>query len=148
MTLSLPDVNLLVALAWPSHVHHRQARRWFEAKARAGWATCPFTQCGFVRLSSNPKVVPYAVRPQEAIDLLQRIMAIGGHVFWPDDVNLAEELSIPTHLLIGHRQVADAYLLAMALRHNGTLVTLDRSVIDLLPVAAQQRSCVELLPLE
>lgn len=29
MTVALPDVNVLVALAWPNHVRHGRAHAWF-----------------------------------------------------------------------------------------------------------------------
>ena len=70
MAVSLADINVLIALAWPNHECHQAAHEWFAAHAADGWATCPMTQCGFVRLSSNPKMVPEAVVPNAAIDLL------------------------------------------------------------------------------
>jgi len=80
------DVNMLIALAWPSHIHHGPAHAWFAANAVRGWATCPLTQCGFVRISSNPGIIPEAVTPQAALDLLRQIVANKHHAFWPDDI--------------------------------------------------------------
>ena len=37
---ALLDVNVLMALAWPNHVHHAPARSWFNARRKSGWATC------------------------------------------------------------------------------------------------------------
>jgi len=51
--VALLDVNALVALAWNSRIHHAAVRRWFVAHHAAGWATCPVTESGFVRVSSN-----------------------------------------------------------------------------------------------
>jgi predicted nucleic acid-binding protein len=45
--VSLLDVNLLVALAWPNHVHHQVALSWFQKNQASGWATCPVTQSGY-----------------------------------------------------------------------------------------------------
>lgn len=56
--MALLDVNALVALAWDSHIHHARIREWFTANATLGWATCPLTEAGFVRVSTNPKVLP------------------------------------------------------------------------------------------
>ncbi len=130
MKVGLLDVNMLIALAWPSHVHHREAQDWFRRHARAGWATCPLTQCGFVRISSNPRIIPEAVPPPQALALLREVVAHPHHRFWPDDIGLSEA---PTELLMGHRQVTDAYLLGLALRNHGRLVTLDAGVASLLP---------------
>jgi len=76
----------LIALAWPQHIHHAQAHVWFGKIGRKAWATCPMTQLGFVRISSNAKIIPAAVSPREAIAMLEKIIAIPGHGFWPDDL--------------------------------------------------------------
>jgi toxin-antitoxin system PIN domain toxin len=78
--ICLLDVNLLVALAWPNHVHHAAALGWFRRNQATGWATCPLTQSGFVRVSSNSAMVSDARSPQEAIQLLRRIVALPHHV--------------------------------------------------------------------
>jgi uncharacterized protein len=126
----LLDVNVLIALAWPSHVHYRQAQAWFLRKRTAGFRTCPVTETGFVRISSNPKFTPDAVTPAEALALLDRITALAGHAFWPDDLPL-KAVAHPDQPILGHRQVTDAYLLALAKSHGGKLATLDRGVLSL-----------------
>ena len=125
MTPYLLDVNVLIALAWPNHMHHGDAVGWFAAKARGAFRTCPMTQTAFVRISSNPAFTPDAVTPAGALELLGRVMALPGHAFWPDDLVLAEAVR-PGAYLAGHRQVTDVYLLALAARHGGVLATLDR----------------------
>jgi uncharacterized protein len=69
--IALLDVNVLVALAWPNHIHHRAAHRWYAAHRAQGWATCPPTQAGFVRVSSNAKALPGAKSPRDAFELLR-----------------------------------------------------------------------------
>lgn len=145
MNACLLDLNVLLALAWPSHVHHRPAREWLAARRDAGFATCPLTQCGFVRLSSNPAFSRDAVSPLEARLLLGRITALEHHVFWPDDLDLTAEGGIPVDLLLGHQQVTDAYLLGLAVLHQGRLATFDRGVLTLLPQADPRRERIELI---
>lgn len=130
MKVGLLDANVLIALAWPSHLHHQVAHTWFSRNAAKGWATCPMTQCAFIRISSNPKIIPDAVSPNEAMELLRQIVTQEHHRFWPDDVSATDE-GVPGKFLIGHRQVTDAYLLALALRHGGRLVTLDKGLLSL-----------------
>ncbi len=60
MTIYLLDINLLLALTDPMHVHHELSHQWFAKKGRKGWATCPLTENGFVRIASHPK---YPNRP-------------------------------------------------------------------------------------
>lgn len=143
--IPLLDVNVLVALAWPNHVQHRRAHKWFETARPGGWATCPLTQSGFVRVSSNRQVVPEARTPREAIELLARIVAVPGHVFWEDDVSLAASQQVDRDKLRGHRQVTDVHLLALALRRGGRLATFDRGVLDVVPAGISPARAVLLL---
>lgn len=147
MTVHLLDVNLLIALAWPTHVHHEPAHRWFRKHAGEGWATCPMTQVGFVRISSNPSIIPAAVPAPAALEALRGFVASPQHVFWPDDLSLADR-GFPPGILAGHRQVTDAYLVSLAIRHGGRLATLDRSVAALLPSGSPHRDAVALVPVQ
>jgi uncharacterized protein len=137
----LLDITVLIALAWPNHVHHHPTQGWFKKKVRAGFRTCPITQTGFVRISSNPAFTSQAVAPSEAVALLERIAQLPGHEFWPDDLPLRD--AVASAILTGHRQVMDAYLLALATAHGGILATLDRAVITL--ARGQSSSLAELI---
>lgn len=140
--VSLLDVNLLVALAWPNHVHHRAALAWFRRNQGAGWATCPVTQSGFIRVSSNPAAVSEAKSPQEAALLLRRIVALPFHEFWHDDVSFASTSFLEEIRLVGYRQVTDAHLLTLAMHRGGRLATLDGKIRSLVP---REREVSELL---
>jgi uncharacterized protein len=131
--ISLLDINVLIALAWPNHVHHQAALGWFGRNRKSGWATCPLTQSGFVRVSSNAHVLTDARSPREAIALLRRIVGLRDHVFWPDDISVAASEFIDEQKLLGCRQITDAHLLAVALRHGGRIATLDRGLAHLVP---------------
>ena len=137
-TAILLDVNVLVALAWPNHVNHTAALDWFEEVGRAGCATCPVTQSGFVRVSSNKRAIPDTRSPGEAREGLRRITALPGHTFWPDDIEIANNESIAWERLGSHAQVTDAHLLALALERRGRLATFDRALADLAPEESAQ----------
>lgn len=119
-------------------MHHTAVRGWFDAHAAAGWATCPLTESGFVRVSSNRKVLPAAIGVEEARGVLAAIRRVGAHAFLVDDVSMVDG-DVPR--LAGHRQVSDGHLLALARRRGATLLTFDRGVFEL----ASGRD-VELLP--
>ena len=128
---ALLDVNVLIALAWPNHVHHNAARSWFMELRDDGWATCPLTEGGFVRVSCNPSVVRHTVTPQDAIALLVNLRRLGTHSFWPLDrsiVELPEEIAARIQ---GYRQITDAVLLAAAMQRNGQLATFDAGLARL-----------------
>jgi toxin-antitoxin system PIN domain toxin len=123
---ALLDVNFLIALFDPDHVHHEAAHAWFSSERGSGWATCPLTENGVVRILSNPAYSPSAERPAEIAARLAAFRASGDHAFWPDDVSICDAKLF--RLGIGHRQLTDAYLLALAVRRSGRLATFDRSI--------------------
>ena len=124
-----PDVNVLLAMAWPNHQFHGTARRWFEEEGRVtGWSTCAVTQLGFVRLSSNPAFTPAAVRPPEAVALLQKLCHESNHTFVEaSDLTLFQEFSY----LLGHKQVTDAYLVGLARATGHRMVSFDKRLAKL-----------------
>ena len=139
LPIYLFDVNILIALAWPQHVHHTQAHTWFERVGRQAWATCPLTQLGFVRISSNPKIISDAVSPRAAATMLGKMVALPGHTFWVDDLPVNGLAAMAGTALTGHRQVTDAYLIELARHHRGVLATLDAGLAELLPVTERTR---------
>ena len=126
----LLDVNALVALAWPNHVHHARAHAWFAGIE--AWATCPITQTGFVRVSSNRRAIPDAKTPPEAIGLLAAMLRLRGHRFWEDATSIVSSSRESFDRVVSHRQVTDAHVLDIARAHGGYVATFDRGILDLL----------------
>ena len=89
--IALLDVNVLVALFDPDHVHHDLAHDWFAGQAAAGWATCPVTENGYLRVLANPVYGTPMARPEALLRHLRRFCAGDGHHFWPDAVSLRDE---------------------------------------------------------
>jgi uncharacterized protein len=133
----LLDVNVLLALLWPTHQFHDVVRTWFRDHGSRHWATCPLTQNGFVRLASNPAITRDALSISESLLLLQANLAHPGHIFWPDDLGLAEALARSNARLQGYRQLTDGYLLGLAIHHKGQVVTLDGGMASILPPAVR-----------
>lgn len=131
MNSYLLDTNLLIALLWPSHAHHDLAVKWFTRHRSKGWATCPLTEAGFVRIVSNPAFSRDAVTPREAIAVLAANTAAKDHAFWPDELPFAQGATFAGVRLIGHQQVTDAYLLGLAIHRGGVLATLDGRIAAL-----------------
>jgi len=132
MTAVLLDVNVLIALLWPAHEGHQRAQNWFAHNAAAGWATCPFTQAGFVRIVSNPAFSRDAVTPKEAVNLLAANVRHKSHQFWADEIDIVSAIWPLLGRVSGHQQVTDAYLLGLARHKRGKLATMDRAVAELL----------------
>lgn len=125
--VSLLDVNVLIALCDGRHEHHRLAAEWFVAHAAAGWASCPITQNGAIRILSAP-AYPGARPVSQVLAQVQALCASEHHRFWPDAVSLVDPGVLNPRHVLGHRQLTDAYLLALAVRKDGRFVTLDGAV--------------------
>ena len=136
--IALPDVNALIALAWPSHVHHEAARAWFAAHRSAGWATCTLTEAGFVRVSCNRVAVKQETTPLEAITLLRRLRRRESHTFWTQDRTITMLPDAVLSRIQGYRQITDAVLVALAIQRGGRLATFDAGIKSLLPRSRQQ----------
>jgi toxin-antitoxin system PIN domain toxin len=122
----LLDVNVLIALIDPAHAFADAAHRWFERTGRHGWASCPLTQNGGVRILGNPSYPGGPGTPAAASILVQGLCAHAGHVFWPDDISLLGAGSVRLAALTAAKQITDTYLLALAVSKRGTLATFDR----------------------
>jgi predicted nucleic acid-binding protein len=108
----LLDVNVLVALLVPTHEHHVLARGWVLSQGAVdGWATCPVTELGAIRVCGQ---LPEGRRaPTATADaLLQLRVSSRGHLFWPDAVSPA--IMVELRQAETARQVTDRYLLGLA----------------------------------
>lgn len=125
---TLLDVNVLIALVDPNHVHHDIAHAWF-LRGREDWATCAITENGLVRIISQARYANAVTSPAVALDLLSRLKRVGDHTFWSSDVSLTDaSLFSPEHFL-APQQVTDTYLLGLAVRRGGRLATFDRKLV-------------------
>ena len=128
---ALLDLNALIAFLDAEHLHKPRIHQWWLQNRTYGWATCPLTQNGFVRVISQPNYSsPISIG--RAFDHLQRNTETNDHVFWPDDISLLDEQLIDRFRILGPKQLTDIYLLALAVKHGGRLVTFDRAI----PIAA------------
>lgn len=126
MTVYLLDVNVLLALSDPMHLHHDAAHAWFSARGQFAWATCPITENGYVRIASHPS---YPNRPggvPVVVDMLRQLCAREGHFFWSAEISIRELLQPKTSLLQKH--ITDAFLLGLAVHKGGKLATFDQKI--------------------
>ncbi len=127
MSRALLDVNMLLALLDSDHPDHIKATDWLGENLSEGWASCAITENGFIRVMTQPRYSS-PISPSRASALLGQACGTRWHEFWPCDVSVTDPLALDFTRLHGSRQVTDAYLLALAVRHDGALVTLDRSI--------------------
>ncbi len=127
MTRALLDVNVLIALLDEDHVHHARAREWLEANVAGGWASCPITQNGCVRVMSQP-AYPNPLPAAAVVERLANATKRSEHRFWPDDVSLLDRGVADGGRIHGPKQVTDLYLLALSVGHRGRFATFDGNV--------------------
>lgn len=128
---ALLDVNVLIALLDPDHAMHAQATDWLAANVRAGWASCPITQNGCIRVMSHPGY-PNPLPAGAVVERLSEAVATPHHRFWPDDVSILDAAVADRTRIHGPRQVTDLYLVALAVRNRGRFVSFDAGI----PLAA------------
>jgi hypothetical protein len=146
VSLWLLDVNVLVARFWEPHVFHQKVRSWMADHKREGWASCPITQAGLVRTISNPGFSPEVPSPAEAMHwLAETLHRDPSHHFWADDLPVAAACHKSESKLSGFRQIADAYLLGLAIHNKGRLLTLDRRMLALAPGDSPVRKSLVIL---
>ena len=136
MKLFLLDANVLLALAWPNHPFHQRAVARLARRERRRWATCLLTQAAFVRLSSNPAVIPGAKSPAEAGAMLGRLIDDPNHVFLEAKSRQLARLQELLARCHGHNQVNDALLIWLALSHAASVLTFDAPLRHLPPEPA------------
>ena len=124
---SLLDINVLIALSDPDHVFHSVAKTWWVLNREQGWASCPLTQNGCVRIISQPGY-PNPQVASAVIKLLAHTCADSFHEFWPDDASLLDPRQFHHSHIHGHRQITDLYLLGLAVKQGGRLVTFDGKI--------------------
>ena len=138
---ALMDVNVLIALLDPDHVHHALARGWLEANIADGWASCAITQNGCLRIMSQPNY-PHPLPPSTIAQLLEESTNSMHHEFWPD-ASLLTPGVVDWGRVTVPKQITDVYLLALATKNDGRLVTFDRRIdVATVTTASDQALCV------
>jgi hypothetical protein len=125
--ISLLDANVLIALFDAAHLNHSAAHAWLTANRSAGWATCPLTQNACLRVLSHPNY-PGHLAVAEVARRLSSATSAPDHEFWPDSVSLCDPGRFHLELVLSVRHLTDIYLLALAVEHDGRLVTFDQGV--------------------
>jgi toxin-antitoxin system PIN domain toxin len=124
---ALLDVNVLIALLDQAHPHHAMASSWMRANIKHGWASCPITQNGCIRIMSQA-AYPGARAAAQIIERLRGGLNHSAHLFWPDDTSIVDSQAVDGMRVHSARQITDTYLLALAVKHGGRLVTFDSGI--------------------
>ena len=141
MSTALLDVNVLIALLDPRHVHHDPAHAWFAGHDQP-WASCPLTQNAVLRILGQPRYPNSPGPPAVVAPLLETFLQHPRHRFWTDAVSLLDSSCAYTDRLLEAGQLTDAYLLALAVHQRGRLVTLDRRLSAEAVIGGREALCL------
>lgn len=125
---TLLDLNVLIALADQRHNHHQKARNWFTASGKDDWGVCPFTEAGFLRVTTNATFRPGPHTFERALAILQSLKTLPGYRYWEIKQSWVTLTAPFAARISGHQQVTDAYLLSLAIKEDGVLVTFDKGI--------------------
>ena len=125
--IRLADINLLIALADPSHLHHRAARSWLKSKTEVSLATCALTENGFLRIYGHPSYSGGPGAPSKALEDLQAYRQRKGHCFLPCDLSFDDKIFKDLER-VTPKQLTDLYLVALAARHGVRFASFDASI--------------------
>lgn len=133
--IALLDVNLLIALFDPRHVHSVLAQEWFAAERSKGWATCPLTQAACMRILSQP-AYPGRLSVPDIARRMRSATESSDHHFWADSLQPCDQKVFDYQTVTSSRHLTDLYLLALSVKNGGRLVTSDRGIqLDPVPKA-------------
>jgi len=126
---SLLDINVVISLLDSDHDFHHRAHAWWGQNLNGGWASCPLTENGVIRIMSHPSYNPRRSLTPKVVTALLRSFAGGtDHEFWADSLSFLDASVVDPEKVVGPRQITDIYLLALATSHDGQLVTFDESI--------------------
>jgi toxin-antitoxin system PIN domain toxin len=143
--VALLDVNVLIALIDPYHIHHEAADNWFADNRQQGWATSAITENGLLRVICNPSYQGTRATLKDGIASLRRLCEMRGHVFWSELLSIRDSRILRWNHVQGHRQLTDLYLLALAVVNRGRLATFD-SAISILAISDATAINLEIIP--
>ena len=126
--IGLLDVNVLIALLDPQHVHHDPAHHWFAQHGSEGWATCPLTQNAVLRILGHPRYPNSPGSPAAVMPLLMGLLSHPHHHFWADAPSWSATSPIRGNQVVAHGQITDVYLLALAVHQHGSLASFDSRI--------------------
>ena len=120
-------MNFLITLLDENHPDHDKVSLWVDRNIEQGWASCPLTQNGYLRIRSQPSY-PRPLDLSVAYEQLLAATSTQYHQFIADDISVLDDKLVRYGDLSGPAQLTDVYLLALAVNHDARLVTLDTNI--------------------
>jgi uncharacterized protein len=125
---NLLDTNVLIALTSAEHPQYLAAQRWFDSLGDEEWTICPLTEAGYIRIVTNPVSGPIVRSFLQAAAILDDLAQRPGYRYWPITESWTTLTAPFASRISGHQQVTDSFLLGLAIKEGGVLVTFDRGL--------------------
>lgn len=125
---TLLDLNVIIALTESEHDHFLRAQEWIGSSGEASLGLCPFTEAGFIRITTSPSYYPGPRSMDQALAVLQMLKEHDGYWFCEIDRSWVTLTAPFAARISGHQQVTEAYLLGLAIKEDGVLVTFNRGI--------------------
>ena len=124
----LLDTNLLIYATDKSNQRHRAARAWLERRltdgSEVGFAWVALL--GFIRITTNPRVMPNSFSVADAIGHVSAWLANpGARILGPTPAHWKQLQTMLTSVGTGGNLTTDAHLAALALEHGAEFCTAD-----------------------
>ena len=125
--ISLLHVNILIALFDAAHQRHDDAHHWMELNRKNGWATCPITQNGCIRIISQPGYSGQ-LSIHDISNRLWNSTNVEDHHFFQDSISLCDPTKFHHTKIKSSKALTDLYLLGLAVENDARLVTFDTRI--------------------
>lgn len=124
----LPDVNLLLALLDPLHVHHDAAHRWYRRNMPFQMLLAPHVENGVIRVASQPKYPNCLGTSRKVREILQEFVSRTKAEACGQEVSLLDDRVLLKPDSLTPPRVSDLYLLALAAANEARFATFDHRI--------------------
>ncbi len=124
--IDVPDINVWLPLVDENHMHHDAALDYWNQRRADQVGFCRISMLGFLRLSTQTRVLSRTLTNSEAWAIYRRYLALPQVRFLAEPANLEQHLAALTlTTAVPNRLWTDAYLAAFALAGNYRLASFD-----------------------
>jgi uncharacterized protein len=129
-SLVFPDINVWLALASSLHVHHQQAKSWYDSLDGEQLLFCRFTQLGLLRLLTTEAVMGAETLTQrQAWHIYDLLLKANDVQFCHEPRSLEHSFrAFSRRPSASPKDWADSYLAAFAHEIGARLITFDKAL--------------------
>jgi len=124
----LPDINTVLALLDPLHIHHHDAHRWYEAVSPIQLVICPHVENGVMRVASQPRYPNYLGTASTVREVLKKFIDQLKVERCTIEPSLMDDKILKSPDQLTPSSISDLYLLSVAASNGAKLATFDQRI--------------------